>query len=85
MKSLVVSLHDVSPLTQTLCEEILAQLQQLGITQTSLLIIPNHHQRAPIYGFEVGWRARSKPGTNRSCTVTSIRGKDKKMILSGRN
>jgi predicted deacetylase len=50
MKSLVVSLHDVSPLTQTLCEEILAQLQQLGITQTSLLIIPNHHQRAPING-----------------------------------
>ena len=50
MKSLVVSLHDVSPLTQTLCEEILTQLQKLGITQTSLLIIPNHHQRAPISG-----------------------------------
>ena len=48
MKSLVVSLHDVSPLTQTLCEEILAQLRQLGIRQTSLLVIPNHHQRAPI-------------------------------------
>jgi predicted deacetylase len=48
MKSLVVSLHDVSPLTQTLCEEILAQLQQLGIEQTSLLIIPNHHHKAPI-------------------------------------
>jgi uncharacterized protein len=48
MKSLVVSLHDVSPLTQTLCEEILAQLRQLGIEQTSLLVIPNHHQRAPI-------------------------------------
>ena len=48
MKSLVVSLHDVSPLTQTLCEEILAQLLHLGIEQTSLLVIPNHHQRAPI-------------------------------------
>jgi predicted deacetylase len=48
MKSLVVSLHDVSPLTQTWCEEILAQLLHLGIDQTSLLIIPNHHQRAPI-------------------------------------
>jgi predicted deacetylase len=48
MKSLVVSLHDVSPLTQTLCENILAQLQELGIRQTSLLVIPNHHRRAPI-------------------------------------
>jgi uncharacterized protein len=50
MKSLVVSLHDVSPLTQTWCEEILVQLQELGINQTSLLVIPNHHQRAPISG-----------------------------------
>jgi predicted deacetylase len=48
MKSLVVSLHDVSPLTQILCEEILAQLRQMGIGQTSLLVIPNHHHRAPI-------------------------------------
>jgi predicted deacetylase len=48
MKFLVVSLHDVSPRTQTLCEEILAQLRQSGIDQTSLLIIPNHHRRAPI-------------------------------------
>jgi uncharacterized protein len=48
MKSLVVSLHDVSPLTQNWCEEILVQLRQLGIGQTSLLVIPNHHQRAPI-------------------------------------
>jgi uncharacterized protein len=48
MKSLVVSLHDVSPLTQTLCENILAQLQELGVRQTSLLVIPNHHRQAPI-------------------------------------
>jgi uncharacterized protein len=48
MKSLVVSLHDVSPLTRTLCESILAQLQELGIRQTSLLVIPNHHRQTPI-------------------------------------
>lgn len=48
MKSLVVSLHDVSPLTQSLCDEILVQLRALGIGQVSLLIIPNHHGRAPI-------------------------------------
>ncbi len=50
MKSLVVSLHDVSPLTQIWCKEILAQLRQLGIGKVSLLVIPNHHQRAPIAG-----------------------------------
>jgi uncharacterized protein len=48
MKSLVVSLHDVSPLTQTLCDSILAQLLELGVRQTSLLVIPNYHQKAPI-------------------------------------
>jgi predicted deacetylase len=48
MKSLVVSLHDVSPLTQILCEEILAQLRQLGIDQTSLLVVPNHHRQAAV-------------------------------------
>ena len=48
VKKLVVSLHDVSPLTQTLCEEILAQLRPLGIDQTSLLVIPNHHRQAAV-------------------------------------
>ena len=48
MKSLVVSLHDVSPLTQTLCENILGQLRELGVRQTSLLVVPNHHRQAPI-------------------------------------
>ncbi len=48
MKNLVVSLHDVSPLTQGSCEEILSQLSDLGVGQTSLLVIPNHHGRAPI-------------------------------------
>ena len=48
VKTLVVSLHDVSPLTQTLCESILAQLQELEVRQTSLLVIPNHHRQAPI-------------------------------------
>jgi predicted deacetylase len=48
MKSLVVSLHDVSPLTQPLCEEILSSLFELGARQTSLLVIPNHHGRAPV-------------------------------------
>jgi predicted deacetylase len=48
MKSLVVSLHDVSPLTQSLCERIVLDLSELGVHQISLLIIPNHHGRAPV-------------------------------------
>jgi uncharacterized protein len=48
MKSLVVSLHDVSPLTQPLCEEIVSDLEKLGVRQMSFLIIPNHHGRAPV-------------------------------------
>jgi len=47
-KNLVVSLHDVSPVTQNLCDEILVQLGKSGVGQVSLLIIPNHHGRAPI-------------------------------------
>src|SRR5262245_34644160 len=48
MKSLVVSLHDVSPLTQSLCERIVLDLSEWGVHQISLLIIPNHHGRAPV-------------------------------------
>jgi predicted deacetylase len=48
MKSLVVSLHDVSPLTQPLCAKIVLDLYEMGIGKMSLLIIPNHHGQAPI-------------------------------------
>jgi uncharacterized protein len=48
MRSLVVSLHDVSPLTYEIHDRILADLGSLGINRTSLLIIPNHHGHAPI-------------------------------------
>ena len=48
MKSLVVSLHDVSPLTRSRCEKILLDLNKLGVHQISLLAIPNHHGRAPV-------------------------------------
>ncbi|HEY3901508.1 MAG TPA: polysaccharide deacetylase family protein [Chthoniobacter sp.] len=47
-RALVVSLHDVSPLTRTDCASILEQLQALGVPQTSLLVVPNHHRRAPM-------------------------------------
>ena len=47
-RSLVVSLHDVSPLTRTECADLLAHLRGLGVAHTSLLVVPNHHHRAPM-------------------------------------
>ena len=44
-RSLVVSLHDVSPRTRAECAEILGQLAELGVARCSLLVIPDHHGR----------------------------------------
>ncbi len=44
-RSLVVSLHDVSPRTRAACDQILGELRALGVQATSLLIIPDHHHR----------------------------------------
>jgi len=48
MPDLVVSLHDVSPLTQETCTRILEQLAEAGVRQTSLLVVPNFHGKAPV-------------------------------------
>jgi predicted deacetylase len=47
-RALVVSLHDVSPLTREKCGRILEELAALGVRQVSLLAIPDHHHRAPL-------------------------------------
>ncbi len=52
MSLLVVSLHDVSPVTWGDSEQILRELLELGVHQTSLLVIPNFHRKAPITGNE---------------------------------
>lgn len=44
-RHLVVSIHDVSPLTRADTAAILEDLRPLGISKTSLLVIPNHHRR----------------------------------------
>ncbi len=44
-RSLVVSLHDVSPHTFAACAEIVTQLEQIGVSRCSLLVIPDHHHR----------------------------------------
>ena len=42
---LVVSVHDVSPFTQPECDQIIAELAELGLKRCSLLVVPNHHGR----------------------------------------
>ena len=45
MSALVVSMHDVSPLTRDVFTSMLRELAEVGVTKTSLLVIPNHHHR----------------------------------------
>ncbi len=47
-RTLVVSIHDVTPATMPRVEMILAELDKLRIRRTSLLVIPNYHERLPI-------------------------------------
>ena len=47
-RALVVSLHDVSPRTWEASETILAALAVLGVSRTSLLVIPDHHHRGHV-------------------------------------
>ena len=44
-RAMVVSLHDVSPLTRPVFTAMLAELASLGVARTSLLVIPDHHHR----------------------------------------
>lgn len=48
VRGLVVSIHDVSPLTREATEKILHDLAEQGIRRTSLLVIPDHHHRGPM-------------------------------------
>jgi predicted deacetylase len=62
MRALVVSLHDVSPLTRERCAQIVAEL---GVPRLSLLVIPNHHGRGHVLDDAVlcDWlRARAVEG-----------------------
>jgi predicted deacetylase len=47
-KSLVVSIHDVSPSTRGRTEQILGDLISAGVGRVSLLVIPDHHHRGLI-------------------------------------
>lgn len=47
-RGLVVSIHDVSPLTLQKTKQILDDLKKIGCASTSLLVIPDHHRRGRI-------------------------------------
>jgi uncharacterized protein len=51
-RALIVSLHDVSPLTRPRCVTVLDDLEDAGLRALSLLVIPDHHGRAPVRGDE---------------------------------
>ncbi len=44
-RSLVVSLHDVSPHTRADTDRLLAALRGADVNRTSLLVVPDHHRR----------------------------------------
>jgi len=48
MKSLVVSIHDVSPATSDAVTFIISALARIGVLHTSLLVVPDHHHRGNI-------------------------------------
>jgi predicted deacetylase len=47
-RALVISIHDVSPLTCRLVLPLMADIAAAGVDQVALLVIPNHHSKAPI-------------------------------------
>lgn len=49
-KSLVVSIHDVSPATRASTERVLADLKSAGLDRASLLVVPDHHHRGLVSG-----------------------------------
>ena len=53
--SLVVSIHDLSTVTREAVERMLNDLEKVGVSETSLLVIPDHHHRGridanPVFG-----------------------------------
>ena len=46
--TVIVSIHDVSPLTYKIVRVMEMELRSLGVSQLSHLVIPDHHGKAPL-------------------------------------
>src|SRR5437660_9982893 len=42
---LVVSIHDVAPATQIVCDKIISELARKGVRHCSLLVVPDYHHQ----------------------------------------
>jgi len=49
-RSLVVSIHDLAPVTRPQVEQILARLADAGVDRCSLLVVPDYHHRGRSLG-----------------------------------
>jgi hypothetical protein len=48
-RALVVSIHDVSPHTFPAVQQIVAALEEIGVSAMSLLVVADHHRRGHIF------------------------------------
>ena len=46
--AVVVSLHDITPSSRKICDEIVSRLGRLGVRACSLLVVPDYHRQQPI-------------------------------------
>src|SRR5207253_9700916 len=42
---LVISIHDVAPATQIVCDKIISELARKGVRHCSLLVVPDYHHQ----------------------------------------
>ncbi len=64
-RQLVVSFHDLHPGSRPQCERFLALMRELGVTRTTLLVVPRWHGAAPCdedRGFAAWLRDRAAEG-----------------------
>lgn len=48
--TLIVSIHDVSPLTLPTVQAMAAEMRALGVGKLSYLVTPDHHRKGPVAG-----------------------------------
>jgi predicted deacetylase len=47
-EAVVVSLHDITPSSREICDQIVSRLSRLGVRACSLLVVPDYHRQQPM-------------------------------------